>query len=45
MELVELLIDNHLSHGVTDTITVDEDVLWHRSVKVSVTLESPLEVV
>jgi hypothetical protein len=28
LKLVELELDNLLSHGVTDTITIDEDVVW-----------------
>jgi len=45
MELVELLVDDHLSHGITDTISVDEDVLGHRSIEVTVALEGALEIV
>jgi len=45
VELVEFLVDDHLSHGITDTITVDEDVLGHGSIEVAVTLEGTLEVV
>lgn len=45
VELVELFVNDHLSHGITDTISVDEDVLGHRSIEVAVTLEGALEVV
>jgi len=45
MELVELLVNDHLSHGITDTITVDEDVLGHGVIEVTVALEGALEVV
>lgn len=45
VKLIELLVDNHLSHGVSDTISVDENVLGHGTVEVFVALESSLEVV
>ena len=45
VELGQLLIDDLLPHGVTHTISVDENVLWHLPIEVSVALESALEVV
>ena len=46
VKLSQLLVDDLLSHGVTDTVTVDEDVTWHGTiVKLTVALESTLEVV
>jgi len=45
MELVKFLIDDHLSHGITNTISVDEDMLRHGVVEVTVTLEGTLEIV
>lgn len=45
VQLVEFLVDDHLSHGITDTITIDENVFWHRIVKVLVALERSLEVI
>ena len=45
VELVELFVNDHLSHGITDTISVDEDVVWELAiVVVSESLESALEV-
>jgi hypothetical protein len=31
LELVELVLNDLLSHGVTDTVSVDEDVIWELS--------------
>jgi hypothetical protein len=45
VKLVELLIDDHLSHGVSDTITIDENVFGHSSIEVFVALECSLEIV
>ena len=46
VKLGQLLVNDLLSHGVTDTVSVDEDVAWHGSiVEVSVALECSLEVV
>jgi len=45
VKLVQLFVNNHLSHGITDTITVDEDMLGHGAVEVAVTLEGTLEIV
>lgn len=45
VKLVELFVNDHLSHGIADTITVDEDVLRHGAIEVAVTLEGALEVV
>ena len=46
VKLCQLLVNDLLSHGVTDTISVDKDVFWHGSiVEVSVALECSLEVV
>jgi len=46
VELLKLKVNNLLTHGITDTITVDEDVVWHLSlVELTVALERPHEVV
>lgn len=45
VELGEFLVNDLLAHAVTDTITVDENVLWHLTVEVPVALEGTLEVV
>lgn len=45
VQLVEFLVDDHLSHGIADTITIDENVFWHGIVKVLVALERSLEVI
>lgn len=45
VKLVKLFVNDHLSHGVAHTITVDEDVLRHGAIEVSVALEGALEVV
>lgn len=45
MELVKFLIDNHLSHRITNSITIDENVFRHRAIEVSIALECSLEVV
>lgn len=45
VELVQLFVNNHLSHGITDTITVDEDMFGHGAVEVAVALEGTLEIV
>ena len=40
------MVDDLLSHGVTNTVSVDEDVAWHGSiVEVTVAGECSLEVV
>jgi hypothetical protein len=42
-ELVQFLGDNHLSHGITNTVSVDEDVVWHGSfIVVSIGCKSAL---
>lgn len=45
VELVELVVDDLLAHGITYTIPVDEDVLGHLAIEVAVALEGALEVV
>jgi len=45
VELGEFLVNDLLAHGITDTITVDENVLWHLVVEIPVALEGTLEVV
>ena len=46
VELGQLLVDDLLAHGVTDTVTVDEDVARHGPVvELAVALEGALEVV
>lgn len=45
VKLGEFLVNDLLAHGITDTITVDEDVLGHLTVEVPVALEGTLEVV
>jgi len=45
VELVELFVNDHLSHGIADTITIDEDVLGHGVIEVAITLEGALEIV
>jgi len=45
VELVQLLVDDHLSHTIADTISVDEDVFGHGAIEVAVALESALEVI
>lgn len=46
IELLELKIDDLLAHGITDTITVDEDVSWHlAAVEVAIGSERALEII
>lgn len=45
VQLFKLIVNNLLTHGVADTITVDEDVLGHVLVKVTIAGECTLEVV
>jgi len=46
IELLELKVDDLLAHGITDTITVDEDVSWHlAAVEVAIGSERALEIV
>lgn len=45
VKLIKLFVNNHLAHTVSNTVSVDEDVLGHRSIEVTVTLESTLEVI
>lgn len=46
VQLLELLVDDLLTHGIADTITVDEDVAGHGTfVEVSVGLERACEVI
>jgi len=46
IKLLELKIDNLLTHGITDTISVNKDVLWHlSSVKFTISRERALEIV
>ena len=45
VQLGEFLVNDLLTHGVTDTITVDENMLRHFPVEVPVALEGALEVV
>lgn len=46
VELLELLVDDLLTHGITDTITVDEDMARHDAiVELTVGLEGAREVV
>ena len=28
LELIELVLDDLLAHGITDSVTIDEDLLW-----------------
>ncbi len=45
LELVELILDDLLSHGVTDTVSVDEDVIWELSaIVITVSLQGASEV-
>jgi len=46
VQLGQLLVNDLLSHGVTNTVSVDEDMAWHGSiVEVTVAGECSLEVV
>lgn len=46
VQLFELKVDHLLAHRVADTVTVDEDVVWHCAfVEVAVALERSHEVV
>ena len=45
VELSQLLINDQLAHRITHTVSVDENMLWHLAIEVSVALESTLEVV
>lgn len=46
IELLQLEIDDLLAHGITDTITVDEDVSWHlAAVEIAIGSEGTLEVI
>lgn len=45
VKLVQLFVNDHLSHGVANAITVDEDVFRHRAVEITIALECALEVV
>ena len=46
VELLELLVDDLLAHGVTDTVTIDEDVArQHAIVELAIRLEGASEVV
>lgn len=45
VELSELLVNDLFPHRVTDTVTVDENMLWHFSIEVPVAGEGALEVV
>jgi hypothetical protein len=45
VKLVKLFIDDHLTHRITDTISIDKDVLGHRSIEIFVGLESSLEII
>lgn len=44
LKLIELKLDDLLAHGITNTISVDEDVVWQESVEVLVGLKSTAEV-
>lgn len=45
VELLKLVVNDLLTHGVTDTITVDEDVLWHLAIELFVAVKGALEVI
>jgi hypothetical protein len=46
IQLLKLEVDHLLAHGITNTITVDENVIWHLArVEITVALERPHEVV
>lgn len=45
VELLKLVVNDLLTHGITDTITVDEDVFGHLPVELAVAVEGTLEVV
>lgn len=45
VKLGKLLVNDLLTHRITDTVTVDENVLRHLTVEVPVALEGALEVV
>jgi hypothetical protein len=46
LELLKLQVDDHLSHGITNSISVDENVVRHSSfVEVSVALEGLREII
>jgi len=44
VELVEFLVNYHLTHRVAYTITINKNVLWHCIIKISVALECSLEI-
>lgn len=45
MELLQLLLDYALAHGVADAVAVDEDMLGHLAVEFFVAGKGALEVV
>ena len=46
VQLLKLKINDLLTHGIADTVTVDENVVWHFTrIKFTVALEGSHEVV
>lgn len=46
VQLLKLEVDHLLTHGITNTVTVDENVVWHLArIEITVALERPHEVV
>ena len=45
VKLSQFLINDLFTHRVTNTVSVDENVLWHLTIEFSVALESALEVI
>jgi len=45
VELLQFVVNNLLPHGVTHTVTVDENVLWHFTIKFAIAVKGALEIV